>query len=137
MESDYEKARRLAAGSTGYELPGIDWAKYRDTRYDTLPKNLRSEAFEAEKDKGRIEQHLRTVPGAHNPWGFIERPDEYQQEEVSDARQKVGKVVTKHPFPEGMHMEHTVTRGKWGGAIHDIVLHDPKVSAPFESNGKR
>ena len=129
-ESAYEKARRLANENS---LPGVDWDSMRDPKYDTLPDTLKPEAFEAEKDKSRLQEHFKAVPGAKNPWGYIDRPGDYEQEEVSKARQQTSNIALKKPLPEGMEMTHTVHRGR--SAVHEITLHDRK-NEPYSETGK-
>jgi hypothetical protein len=124
-ESSYEKARRLASENS---LPGVDWDSMRDPKYDTLPNTLKPEAFEAEKDKSRLQEHFKAVPGARNPWGYISHPGDYEKQEIDESRQKLAKIAIKKPFPEGMKMAHTVERGTWGGAAHSLEISDPNDS---------
>jgi hypothetical protein len=127
-ESSYEKARRLASENS---LPGVDWDSMRDPKYDTLPDTLKPEAFEAEKESWRLKQYhqdpeVRTR--SISPWGYIDRPGDYEQEEINASRQKLAKIAIKKPFPEGMKMAHTVERGTWGGAAHSLEISDPNDS---------
>jgi len=130
-ESAYEKARRLANENS---LPGVDWDQYHDAKFDTLPENLKPEAFEAERETNRMQEHFKAVPSAKNPWGYFDRPGDYEQQEVDQSRQKLIRAALKKPFPQGMEMTHRVERGTWGGAIHDIKISDPRIKDERDDN---
>jgi len=132
MESHYEKARRLSTEAqtpTGDdELPSVDWGSYRDKRlaqYDTLPQNLRPEAYEAERGYNVIRKYQQDKPYVSTPLDEIYHPYGKQQEEIDTARQKVNKVVTRHPLPNGLQMEHNYHEDLYGGPVHVINLIDP------------
>jgi hypothetical protein len=131
-ESAYEKARRLANESS---LSGVDWDQYHDPKFDTLPSNLKPEAFEAEKDANRLKEYFKAFPSAKDPRGNIYHPGDYRQEEIDAARGKVKNAVTKRPFPNGLDMEHTVRYPPFGGISHRIAVHDPSLPADEQKVG--
>jgi hypothetical protein len=64
------------------------------------------------------------MPYKENPWGYFDRPGEHEQEEIDQSRKTLANIVLKKPLPEGLHMEHTVDQGRYGGALHKIVITD-------------